>query len=456
MLLCRCCLGGLLRGRMGGLERLLRVYCLANALGGLGGTVYVRKDFVLRVESRSRGLLPLYKGFSADPMMQYFLRSYIVSDFIDLLLFFIKVLGDVRVHVKGRVQLIMVEDFSSVSLEREPTSYLAKVSLSFPGLFRDGRVDLSVRDYLYARAIEAVRRGLSGNLSIESYGVRGPWRGLNGRQVGFLVRSLRNYSLEELYSIFASLNPSRSDFELRAGLDIFEYGRDVAEFFLSVLGRFKGRAVCGRLGRAVSEVEAAVLGSRDKLNPILPDRGFVEWLLESIEHLSEWARIDRSELRRMLPFLDRSVVIRLWERSMDDLFMGFYAGTCIALDDRKVMHEYIFDPYTIFFRIYVNEKPIGHVKVFICRDEDGEVVLHIDYIGLAGGKYRRLHDALKLYSLSAVVRYAMSKGYRRVYVARDIVQLPLKPVENRLAKLGRHVYSQYLDSDKFLIWSSST
>ncbi|RLE57618.1 MAG: hypothetical protein DRJ32_07390, partial [Thermoprotei archaeon] len=155
---------------MGGLERLLRVYCLANALGGLGGTVYVRKDFVLRVESRSRGLLPLYKGFSADYMMQYFLRSYIVSGFIDLLLFFIKVLGDVRVHVKGRVQLIMVEDFSSVSLEREPTSYLAKVSLSFPGLFRGGCVDLSVRDYLYARAIEAVRRGLSGNLSIESYG----------------------------------------------------------------------------------------------------------------------------------------------------------------------------------------------------------------------------------------------------------------------------------------------
>lgn len=448
--------------KLNDIEKLLKVCSLVRSLNEIGGVTYVRKNFILRAKSKTRGLLPLYREITTDYSMTSFLRSYIVSDFIDLFLFFFKVLGDVRVNVNSKVNLIVISDLRSITLEREPTSYLAKVSLKFPKLFRSGSVALLIKDCLINNVVRAVRRGLNEKLSINSYCSWGPWSKLNDRQTKFLVKSLRNYSLEELFLIITSLKPSRSEFELRGGLDVFKYGQDVVRELLVVLDKLKGKAKSDRLRRAIRDVETKIMRNRSKFWCVNPDKDFVKGILKRVEYLSEWARVDKEEFKKSLPIPSKRVIIKLWERSLDDIFIGFYAGTCIALDERKVMHEYIFDPYTLFFRIYVNERPIGHTKVFICKDEDGEEVLHIDYIGLSGGKYERLHEVLKLYSLSAVVRYAMLKGYNRVYVARDLIPTLrtknklVKLVKNKLTKLGKQVYSQHLDKDKFLIWNISS
>ena len=445
----------LLRGKLNDIKKLLKVCSLVESLSRLGGFVYVRKNFILRAKSKAKGLLPLYKEIATDYGMTPFLRSYIISDFIYFFLLFFKALGNVEVSVNNRVDLVVIDDRGSIILEREPISYLAKVNLKFPGLFRRGCVFISAREDLIDSVAKTVKRGLNRELTVGSC-CRGPWSELSNRQVKFLVRSLRNYSLEELFSIIVSLKPSRSEFELRAGLDVFKYGQDVVGELLVTLNKLKSEARSEKLRRAILNVETEIRRNKDKLWFVNPDRDFVRGILNRVKHLSEWARVDKEEFRKSMPIPSKRIVIKLWERSLDDLFVGFYAGTCIALDERKVMHEYIFDPYTLFFRIYVNERPIGHAKVFICKDEGGKEVLYIDYIGLSGGKYERLHEALKLYSLSAVVKYAVLKGYKRVYVAKDIVPaLRAKLVKNKLVKLGKRVYSQYLDKDKFLIWDTS-
>lgn len=445
-----------IHSKLSEVEKLLKVYSLAKSLKELGGSVYVRKNFILRAESKTRGILPLYREMCVDHRVIHFLRSYIISDFMDLLLPLLKAVSDVRITTNNEVELIVMKYKKSITLEREPKNYLAKIILMFPRWFRKGSVTLITSGDLMTHVLKIVKKGLSKRSSVNSYTDQVPWNEVSEKKARFLVKSLRNYSLEELYSIISSLKPTRSELELRAGLDIFEYGQDVAERFLITLNQLKSRAKGQRLVRAIENVEALVMNNRNKLGFATPDEKFVRELLDNIRYLSEWARVDKEELRKMLPIPSKKIIIRLWERSLDDLFIGFYAKTCIALDERKVMHEYIFDPYTLFFRIYVNEKPVGHAKVFVCKDEDGEKVLHIDYIGLSKGKYRQLHDCLKLHSLSAVIRYAMLKGYRRVYVAREIIPtLNAKSIRNKLTKLGKQVYSQYLCEDKFLVWEST-
>lgn len=151
--------------------------------------------------------------------------------------------------------------------------------------------------------------------------------------------------------------------------------------------------------------------------------------------------------------LGRNVIaFKLWERDITDLFTGNYSGTCIALHARKVMHEYLRDPGTDFLRIYLNGRRIGHVKIFHCVDEDGRPCLHVDYIGVAGGKYKHLHERIKREAVASAIKFAISRGYDKVYVAKEAAPaMGHKVVENRLHKLGMRVYSQYLSSEKYMV-----
>jgi hypothetical protein len=149
----------------------------------------------------------------------------------------------------------------------------------------------------------------------------------------------------------------------------------------------------------------------------------------------------------------KRIEFKLWERDLEDLFTGNYSGTCIALDERDVMPSYLNDPYTEFFRILVNGRRIGHVKMFQCIDSDGENVMHIDYIGLSGGRFEPLHSMIKRYAVNACIRLAQLKGLKRVYVAKEIVpDLDGRLLRNKLVKKGNDIYSQYLEAPKFLIW----
>ncbi|RLE64384.1 MAG: hypothetical protein DRN53_00940 [Thermoprotei archaeon] len=455
MSLSKTCLTLPLHSKLDDIEKLLKIYTLAKSLSRPFGFAYIRKNFILRALSRTRGLIPLYKEVNIDQRLVSFLESYITLDFMDMLFHLLKAVSDIEVRVNNRVHIIIMDHEKSVTLEEEPRNYLVKVIIVFPRLFRKGHITIFSEKTLFPCVLKIIKSVLSEHQTLDSYKECRPWSELSKRQVEFLMRSLRNYSLEEIFLVIFSLRPSKNEFELRAGLDVFKYGHDLVEEILEVTNRFRKRARSERLRNAIVRFESEIKKYRSRLWFADLDKDLMVKILDCIRRLSEWARVDKEELKSMLPIPSRRITIRLWKRSLDDLFMGFYAGTCIALDERKVMHEYIFDPYTLFFRIYVNTRPIGHIKVFICKDEDSEVVLHIDYIGLSRGKYERLHNDLKLYSLSAIVKYAMLKNYRRVYVAKDVIPiLQAKLVRNSLVKLGKQVYSQYLDKDKFLIWDA--
>ena len=433
-----------LNRRLSHYERLLCAYALARRLEDSRGSAYVRRSLVLKAESRSRGPLLLYEELRGDPSLAPFLKSYVPVGFLDLLLYVAKSLGDVRVVTSRVAELAAGGEGGAPSHEVEISLRFSRLLGRTVSVEARGRVDSSLR--------EEVEECLSLSPGEVEVG-RGPWAGLNERQVSLLVRGLRNYSLEELYWVMVAPKPKAGRFEVRAGLDVLRYGEDLASELLRVVEWLKSKARGRRASRALRELEAELLALRGRVSYLRPDPSLVSRLVRAVVRASELARVDRRELAGLMPTPARDLVFRLWERSADDLLLGFYAGTCIALDGRRAMHEYILDPHTLFFRVYVNGRPIGHVKAFACRDEDGALVLHVDYIGLAGGKYRQLHEDIKLYSLSVVARYAEEAGYERVYVAKAVApKVEARVVRSGLVKLGREVYAQHLGGEKLLVW----
>ncbi len=284
---------------------------------------------------------------------------------------------------------------------------------------------------------------------------RGVWCNLKPVETAYFFRALTRFSLRELFKILIELKPVENNIMYVAGADISKYGEDRRSRLLASILEFERRITSKRARRKLNEIKRRILREMDATSLIEAVQKIPEEKLGEYEDTIEFLYISRgindNPISKAKP--KKQIKFKLWERDLEDLFTGHYSGTCIALDERPVMPLYLKDPYTEFFRIIVNNRRIGHVKMFHCKDEDGENVVHIDFIGLSGGRFKPLHEEIKRYALTACIKYARLKGFRRVYIAKDIIpDLNGKPVRNKLIKKGLDIYSQYLNSEKFLVW----
>ncbi|RLF03680.1 MAG: hypothetical protein DRK00_08455 [Thermoprotei archaeon] len=425
--------------RISSLERLYVVYNVGRiAADRLGLSAFLRRGCILRVVHRDVGAIPLYGGDTYDVFLKRRDPAVISFRVLEALIYLLERYGveGASVTVDGRVDIFLAES-RGISLERPPEGALS-LRIIFP-LFRRRIVvesgDLDVRELADA----LVEERIVGRPSISP----GRWGLLDDRHLRYLSRAFVNYSLEELTEIVEAIRPSGGGLVLRAGVNLFPYGVDVrrwlAEFATSLLERRRvPRSVQGLVRHALERLEGEFRA--DEVAGVLR---------EACYRLG----VDPRPLEEVVP--RRRIRFELWRRDLSDLFMGHYAGTCIALNARKVMHGYMFDPYTEFFRIYVGSRRVGHVKMFICRDRDGRLVLHVDYIGLSGGKFRKYHELLRRLSISAAVEYARRRGLDRVYAAKEVApKLGCRLVKNELRKLGRAVYSQFLSGEKYLVWEA--
>lgn len=398
------------------------------------------------------------------------IRSYVRLDFMDFLFFYLNLLGEregkIRLQIRGRFKLLVSSRNPDVPLIEEVNSQQAWMTLQikFPALFNKDCVKLradfsetnfkrSCEDYW----VDFMEEFKECNLLHPIEPKRGNWCDLKPIEASYLFKAIGNYSLRGLFKILTEMSPVRNNFEYLAGVDIPRYKEDRKRKLLSSIVEFEKRFASKRARRKLRKLKNRILnqGETGSLTEVVEKTE--EKKLREYERDVEFLYISRGA--RDNPISEskpkKQIKFKLWERDLADLFTGNYSGTCIALDERKVMPLYLQDPYTEFFRILVNERRMGHVKMFYCLDEDGENVLHIDYIGLSGGRFESLQDEIKMYAITASIRFAQMMNLKRVYVAREIIlRLDTHPVRNRLVKKGPDVYSQYLDAAKFLVWEA--
>mgnify|MGYP000716381805 CR=1 FL=1 len=282
---------------------------------------------------------------------------------------------------------------------------------------------------------------------------------LSEKEKFFLVKSARRCFLDEIFQLLESVRPRKNNIRFTAGIDLFPYGIDLKRC-IKLLVKDAERVAIGKKSKIkLNEIKnlIASLGNHEDLNIAL--KNLTEKDAVNILHLLKEFFLRRGLKSKALLDLTpkRNIVFKLWERDFSDVFMGDYSGTCLSLivRGREEMPKYLKDEYTEFLRILINNKRVGHVKLFECIDEDGYDVLYIDYIALPGGKYKKLHKELLLYALSASIKLAQIKGLERVYIAAPLVSdLNASIFKKKLKKKGINVYAQFLDAPKYLIWNS--
>ena len=401
------------------------------------------------------------------------IRSYIRFDFMDLLIFFLNLLkkreGEIRIRVMGNFKLLVpLEDVNAPVIEEISNSEepLVTLQIKFPTFFRRDHAKLRARLYeaglkrIFEDRLNDLTDDLKDpNIYCKIEPRKGRWCDLKPVEVSYLLRALTKYSLKEFFEILSELRPVRNNIVYSAGVDIPKYGEDRRRRLLSSILEFERRFTSKRAKRKLREIKAKILKETDASSLAEAVQKIQEEKLKEYEDAVEFLYISRgindNPISKAKP--KRHIKFKLWERDLEDLFTGHYSGTCIALHERRVMPLYLKDPYTEFFRIIVNKRRIGHVKFFHCRDEDGENVIHVDYIGLSGGRFKSLHDEIKRYAVTACIKYAQIMGLKKVYVAQKIIpDLKSRKVSNRLRKKGLDVYSQYLNSAKFLVWEDDS
>lgn len=382
--------------------------------------------------------------------------------------FFLNILkekvGRVSIRVMGNFKILIPSKNLDISViegfDNKGASAILKIK--FPTFFNKEHIKLEAEFYeknfeqiFESRLADLRSRLRKPDIISQTEFRKGIWCDLKPIEVTYFLKALGRFSLKEFFKILVELKPVKNNIAYIAGINISKYGDDRRQRLLKSMLEFERSIASKRAMRKLREVKGRMLKETDATSLIEAVQKIQEEKLKEYEDIIEFLYISRGVNDNLISKAKpkKQIKFKLWERDLEDLFTGHYSGTCIALDERPVMPLYLKDPHTEFFRIIVNERRIGHVKMFHCKDEDGENVLHIDFIGLSGGRFKPLHEEIKKYAVTACIKYAQSKGFKRVYIAKDIIpNLNGKLMRNKLVKEGLDVYSQYLNSEKFLVW----
>ena len=435
-------------------RRLVQVFNLGQTLKEvLRREAFIREGFKLTVIYHPVGRIPITRWARLGSSEAVYSRSYVKLEFLGMVLEVVQCLKDLgRVTVGSDTKYTVLIPRASLEedvVEHEP-DYLIKLKVVYPWFTKrrvrlileyDPLLDLSGIPESLIYALKR-RRSLSSDL----------WDALTNRQKIMLIKGTRCYPVQELYFILKRLDSERDEqgsLCFKAGRDVFRYGESVDQALRKTVVDLTVRDLPGRLS----------LIARTAINKALKglEWGVQSLVFEALEELEDvYLRIGVHDnpISRLKP-LHGSLLYKLWGRTVEDLFIGNYSGTCISIEESRAIHEYIRDPYTHILVIEYNGRRIGHVKTFECLD-GGSRVLHVDFIGLASGRFRKIHEDAKLYGVSAAIGLAEKLGVEKVYVAKkalDGLDLKAPLVRNRLVKIGAEVYSQFLDGDKYLVWS---
>lgn len=392
---------------------------------------------------------------------QLILRCEYPLDFLAFIDFFLTILKNIdkskpKVYTHGPFELTLIRK-AHVKM---------RIAIGFPNINRKPKLHLKVYAGTHEEPLITKINDIFRNIQskILTFALRSiPWPSkvyeLKAKERKFLLKASEVAPLDQIYNVFKTVNPRPNEFILLAGEDIYEYGKDPRKVALEALADIESKFIARKTKIKINKLKKLIKTLGNAEDPIKAIEN-MKWnnlraILKELNDFYIRHGVRNNPITKFMP--RRLIEFKLWERDYEDVFMGDYSGTCIALKNRGLseMPKYLMDEYTEFFRILVNKKRIGHVKMFKCIDEDGLEVLHIDYIGISGGKYTELHEELKKYALSAAIELARREGLARVYVAKEIIgKLSAPLVNNRLRKKGINVYSQYLDAPKYLIWEA--